>query len=318
MSTFHWVMLNFLLLFVAVFATATVLRQEPGQRWASAAPGREAEPDEPDDQEEEETGTVPLRVMRRSGVLDADLLWQRTLFRPDREEKVISAGEDEKKPEEKKTTSVEFELVGIMAVGPEAIAIIQVRQARTRAARPSRTSRGGKQQSSGPQNTRHVYRIGQEIEDTGYTLKEVRMREDETEDEGVRGRRVGEAVVTKGDEERILRIERDDSGSQQRVETARKQQEASQQLAQARVRKQKEEAEKVAAAPGTPPPPPPPPVAAPPGAGSSTASSSRTSGSGAGVATPRTPSRDERIRRALEARKLLQERYKKSQEAKNE
>ena len=306
MSTFHWFMLNLLLLFVAVFATLTVLQQEPGQRWAGVLE-RGAEDDGADDPDVAGSGAAQFRGMRRSGMLDADLLWQRTLFRPEREEKVITAGAEAKKADDKKTTSVQFELVGIMAIATEAVAIIQIRQTRVRSStRGRRTPPKDGKQPGGPQNTRHVYRVGQEIEDTGYTLKEVRMHEDETE-EGVRGRRVGEAVVVKGAEERILRIERDDAGSVARVETARKQQEASRQIAQVRARKQKEAAaKKVARTPGTPPPPPPPPVAAAPGAASKRAS----------VATPRTLSRDERIRKALEARKRLKERFEQTQKAK--
>lgn len=316
MSTFHWFMLNLLLLFVAVFATLTVLQQEPGQRWAGMLE-RGAEDDAADDPDVAGSGAAQFRGMRRSGMLDADLLWQRTLFRPEREEKVITAGAEAKKADDKKTTSVQFELVGIMAIATEAVAIIQIRQTRVRSStRGRRTPPKDGKQPGGLQNTRHVYRVGQEIEDTGYTLKEVRMHEDETEDEGVRGRRVGEAVVVKGDEERILRIERDDAGSVARVETARKQQEATRQLAQVRERKHREAAAKKATAtPGKPPPPPPPPVAAAPGAGRRRATPSA-SASAASVATPRTLSRDERIRKALEARKRLKERFEQTQKAK--
>ncbi len=273
MSRLYW-LLNLVLASLAVLAILWVANQQPQAR--RELPRRLSE-EAAVGSLQSGAGTEGVELAVRPLMENLDDLYKRSLFRPDRSE-VLEEVEDTDDQDD--SAPQDMELIGIGIIGKEAAAIILVKEA------PQRRIRGRVVSSAVPEKkpTRHVYRIGQSVADSGYIIKEIELKR---------------VVLERGDEERVLELQHGDQGSQQRVATA------------------EAEAKKAAAVPTTPsvtpseksptltPPPPPPP---PPGGLGTPSAPSAT------ATTPETLSREERIRRALEARRRILERRKAAQE----
>ncbi|NLF17663.1 MAG: hypothetical protein GX595_10455 [Lentisphaerae bacterium] len=235
---------------------------------------------------------------------DADVLWQATLFRPERTEdlSVVSAEEDAVP-----AAALDLELVGLARIGDRAVAVIvQHRGAPTRRVLPVGGAAGVLGRSplrrptppapepasaptpEGPPD-RHVYKTGDAIGDSGYTLKEIRFAEKEV-------------VLVRGSEERTLKLETADDQSSSRRESA---------AVMPPAPKPAPTAPPAAAAGGdaaaaatTPPPLPPPPAPGAPGAEGAEGAAAGAGPAGRVLPDAMTTSREERLERA----RLLRER----------
>ena len=278
MSTLFW-FLNAGLLLLAVMATVTVSHYQPAQRmdlkWEKTDAIKErGEPGM-------KPGESPTAI-RNQPVGDTEILWKNTLFRPDRTEDIDT--QNQAMPEAVTPVS-EMELVGIAIIGNDAAAIILLQDHNT----PQRSLRSklpnspgaGKDNKDKPAPVKHIYRLGQPVGESGFTLKEIRMTE---------------VVLTRGEEERILKLDKGDASSKARNENAAKEAIArTPPLPPSPVPVQPNGA-------GIPPPPPPPPplpggVGLPP-AGAGTAFNAQAAGS---------QSKGDRIKAALEARRRILE-----------
>lgn len=247
---------------------------------------------------------------------DSEVLWQQTLFRPERTEDLsVPAPEDAAAA----NAALNLELVGLARIGDRAVAIIvQHRGQAVRRAQPvlpglpggvarsvargpavlAVPGEGGEEPAAGPPD-RHVYKVGDKVGDSGYSLKEIRLQEKE-------------AVLLRGAEERTLKLETDDDQSTSRRETAAvvPPQPKPAIEAAATPRPPGEAAPPPGAVPALPPgvaPPPPPPGMAAPGAGTATGQVPVVGGEGGPAReTPGVVpmSREERLERA----RLLRER----------
>jgi len=212
---------------------------------------------------------------------DADILWQQSLFRPERtEDPTAPVVEDPAVA----AAALNLELVGLARVGERAVAVIVQHRGQGPTRRPGVP--GGAAAPGGPRPgvlkpptppavgpaeaaggdaegppDRHVYKIGDGVGDSGYTLKDIRLKEKEV-------------VLTRGSEERVLKLETADDQSSSRREAAAAQAippKPPEPAPQPGVPKPPGEGAVAAAAaaaaaaqagpPGLPPPPPPPGVA---------------------------------------------------------
>ena len=158
---------------------------------------------------------------------DKDVLWEKTLFTPDRTEIVDETQSDDQEEPERSSKYGDMELIGIGKINKRQAAIILVRERRRRGG--AQTTGGGK---------KNVYRVDDPIQDTGYTLARIDKAEVE---------------ITRNNESRILALEYGDASKQRRAAAAandRQQRQETQQQAST----QKDDSPK-------PPPPPPPPPA---------------------------------------------------------
>lgn len=295
MTRIFWLLINLSLVAAALAVTQWVTHLEPASEGdaeiRNSRAGRRTPPRQPGRKFEREDSDTETDL----SVQEFDELWERTLFRPERTEDVPKP-EDEEGEEKEPEPTVDMELIGIGIIADKKAAIILVkpkaaprRPARSRT--PTSAARGAKEPApSGPDKPKQrVYKVGQEIEDTGYEVKEIT---------------IDEVTLVRGDEERILKLEAGDEQSKNRRELAAKESEkpkeapAEEKPPEATAEKPAGEEKKEAS---TPPPPPPPPVALPGGPGG---------GTGSGSSTPAASlSRDERIQRAREIRdRLLQRR----------
>jgi hypothetical protein len=265
-------LLNVILAVAGVYAVSWMLGQKPAERW-----------------ELPKTRTLPASAPRAAdrpgpaGNLDParqiplDDLWKHSLFRPDRTEVV---GDDEEADEQADSNQPQdMELIGIGIIGKESAAVILVRATTTRR-RNVRTP-----QPEPKKQTRHVYRLGQTIAETGYVLKEITLTQ---------------VTLVRGADERILELEHGDRGSQQRSAQAEAAEKKAKEASPSKTNGK-------TATKLTPPPPPPPPMATP-----TTSTSGKTSTTTSADKT----SREERIRRALEARRQILERRRQLQNKK--
>jgi hypothetical protein len=284
-----WFILNLFLAIAAVIVTLRVSRQDlDAVRGVSgdSSPTAGTPLDEP--------ATSPLEkaaaIDADERLEDLDELWRMSLFRPDRSEELVLEGDEEG---EEAPTAYEFELIGIGVLGKQATATILTKAERAAASARDRAKAAtdGAQTSS----QRHVYILGQEIQDTGFTLSDIQM--DEVE-------------ITKGPLTKNLVLKRDDKASQGRVDAVVKARESDRKQAEAEARQAEKQAATEQPPPGTPPPPPPPPPAPVPGPGG-TATSEQT---GTASATTLSQSAQERIREALERRREILERQKAQRE----
>jgi len=167
--------------------------------------------------------------------------------------------------------------------------VILVEEVRT-TTRGRRATRRSAASPAEKKPTRHIYRLGQSVEKTGYTVKEIEMTR---------------VVLAKGDEERVLELESGDAGSEKRVKSAVAAADKARAAAPAR---KSTKTDSASTAPAPPPPPPMPTGIVPAGTGRTAAKTT------SGTRTTSTQlSKEERVRRALEARRrLLEERKKKS------
>ncbi len=217
---------NAALLVLACAVTVWVLRQAPLPD--SAAGRAEAKPPRSDRKSERRAGpketagaTAPRDAV--SGA-DADVLWQQTLFRPERTEDLTEAA-----PEDAAAASLalNLELVGLARIGERAVAVIVQHRGQTvrrlmpvgaggpaglsrttvpRLPAPTGPAADATAPAEGPPD-RHVYKVGDKVGDSGYSLKEIRFAEKEV-------------VLVRGSEERTLKLETDDDQSASRRETA--------------------------------------------------------------------------------------------------
>lgn len=168
----------------------------------------------------------------RAEMPDLHELYTQSLFSPERSEVL---GQIEA-TETAATGTLNMELIGIGAMGDTAAAVILVHNRQPR--------RGPHLGQAEKATTRHVYRLGQQVENTGYIIREISLTE---------------VVLVKGDEERILRLEAADAGSTARKEVATAPQTAK--LVQQQLAAQATTAAAAAAKePGNPPPAPPTPT----------------------------------------------------------
>lgn len=218
MNRLLWLLLNLVL--VAAFCGMGLLLAEndPRARWDQLrkdALDAEQDPVAKPARDEEAEETSPA-VRDRMDSKALETLWRRSLFRPDRTEDVAKAdddGESEEKPPQDEWT---FELKATARLNERRIAIIQIDQAKrapVRRGRVTRPTHTRKRPAISPKakpdeakkKPKRLFREGETLAETGYVLVEIRM---------------DEVVIRKGDDERILTIERDDAGSIERREAA--------------------------------------------------------------------------------------------------
>lgn len=219
--------------------------------------------------------------------LNPDVLWQKSLFNPQRSE-AESAGAPQT---ESSVRLADLELLGINIIGDQACAVILVNGH----APPGAPAGGGTPPSHAKARgakpvpaDKRLFRVGEMIADSGFKLKDVRLTE---------------VVVSRGTDEQVLKMDRKDPRSTARAQTAA--QDAQQRLAAtAAAASPAPAAAKPAAGLQAPPAPPPLPGAAPVVAGAGVALAAK--------GTPAPISREELIKRALEARKRFLEQQKKT------
>lgn len=228
----------------------------------------------------------------------ADVLWQKSLFRPDRSEESLP----ESTPGgEVGARFADMELTGIAVIGTQATAII-VTADRNAAGLRTPNPTFHRNSTSPPPGTvtgpktiaaivKHVFRVGEMVGDSGYTVKDIRM---------------DQVVLAHGDEERVLKLEKGDSASRSRTDQAAKESATRNPPLPASAPRPPVPQPGM---PGTagftvqPPPPPPAPIAA-----GNSAAIAAAAAAGSPVA------RDDRIKAALEARrKLINDRLKNPQ-----
>ncbi len=208
---------------------------------------------------------------------DKDVLWEKTLFTPDRSEIVdeTQSEDDDQEETERSSKYGDMELIGIGKINKRQAAIILVRE---------RRRRGGGQEPTGG-GKKNVYRVDDPIQDTGYTLARIDKAEVE---------------IKRNNESRILALEYGDASKQRRAAAA------------ANDRQQRQVTQQQGAqdddTPKPPPPPPPPPAPA---------ARSNNGNDDAQHRNQEQQDRRERIRRALEARRKLLEKRREAQNNNN-
>lgn len=222
-----WVV-NVGLLLLAAAVTVWVVRQAPTPG-AVAVEGRgdgktsrsERKAERKPGTKESAEGVTPHAPVSAA---DSDVLWQQTLFRPERTENLTEATADAAAAA---GAALNLELVGLARIGERAVAVIMqhrgqtVRRpgvvvvglpagmARSVSRAPSvapAPAEGAAPSPEGPPD-RHVYKVGDKVGDSGYTLKDIRLKEKEV-------------VLVRGSEERVLKLETNDDESTTRRETA--------------------------------------------------------------------------------------------------
>lgn len=172
----YW-LLNGTLLAVAVIASHALLNHDARARWRLPAALRQPIELKPPTTATEQN-RLDVDALRPTYSQGIDTLWQRSLFCKDRTEVIKETAEEEEPPEP--TPEEEgLELVGIGIIGTKAAAIILITP-KTAARRPTPTSRrttmrGRKSTTKPPtkQRSRHVYRCGDKVGETGWTVREI-------------------------------------------------------------------------------------------------------------------------------------------------
>ncbi|MCK5801360.1 MAG: hypothetical protein KAI66_00940 [Lentisphaeria bacterium] len=284
MSKAAWLGLNLVLACVALGVTHFVLGYDPSGDWRNreektktrVVAGRRTMPVATD------TATNVTRDIM--GPASMDTLWKQSLFRPDRTEEEKKENEGANAAAKPALPPVDMELLGTAKIADRQVAIIIVKKkGRSRPVRrvrgrpvklPPAEEVGDDTDKRDPK--RHIKRVGDEVGSTGYIVKEIHF---------------GEVMLTRGDEELVLRIQTDDASSLKRREAAAKA--APKPVAGGRVGTISPAA---AGKIGSPPPPPPAPgvVATP----ANTASSQT--------------SRVDRLKKAAELRRRIMEKSRKS------
>jgi len=181
----YW-LLNGTLLAVAVFASYAMLNHDARARWRLPEALRQPVEIKPTTTaaEQDRLDVDALRPTYSQGI---DTLWQRSLFCEDRTEEIKETAEDEEPPEP--TPEEEgLELVGIGIIGTKAAAIILIIPKTTaRRSTPRRITTRGRKSSTKPptkRRSRHVYRCGDKVGETGWTVREILFdfAEEKTED----------------------------------------------------------------------------------------------------------------------------------------
>jgi len=276
MGRLYW-LVNCVLLVVVAFATSWVGQQDAEARWTVRPKGGA------DRSARSKATLAPKRAdvgPARASIDGIDVLWRKTLFRPERTEEVAPEtvdGEPAPKP-----TDTDMELTGMGRINEEAAAIILVKRIRTK--RPRRGP--GAKTPAKPEKTKRVYKLGDEVAGTGYVVKEISFNE---------------VLLVRGNEERTLKLESGDASSEQRRTQAAQAEKRAAVVAAAKT--QTTPAKMPAGGTKTQPPPPPPP---PPVAGLPTLPTPGASSKAAQM------TREERIKRAREIRERMLARRQKT------
>ena len=298
MNRFFW-LLNGALLVVGLLVTLVAVRFEPSHPTPSPAGVTTDEPRAG----KAAGGTRQLPAgngvpPRGPAPEVVEVIWKQSLFRPDRGEDGAEGG-----AAKESVPATDLELVGIGQINGEGAAIILIQNGasgmlppgrrpdlpdtpgmatpfgrrgvgggRLRRTSPGRTSTARDGGESGGQT--HVFRVNQRVGTSGFVVKEVR---------------IDTVVLLRGAEERVLKLDRNDASSKTRQESATR--------------------DAIARVPAAPPPPPAPGIPGRPtfpGGGINPPPAFNASGQPAAAGTPGTfPSREERIRTAIEARRRL-------------
>lgn len=142
---------------------------------------------------------------------DTDVLWQKSLFRPDRTEEESSNSEEVTGPANQAADGME--LIGIGVIGTESAAIILTKEAGPvppmRAAftgpKAGGSGKPAEKDKTPAVKTQHIYKLGQVVGLTGFKVKEIKL---------------AEVILAKGAEERTLKLEKGDAASKTRSESA--------------------------------------------------------------------------------------------------
>jgi len=297
MNRFLWFLLNIGLVTVVCGVGLLLTESDPAARWDKARKDAfaAAQTDAP-----KPTTTIKGELPAPSGrnTVDANtlnVLWRRSLFRPDRTEDVeIKAANDEAKAAAPQAEWV-FELKAILRMNERSVAIIQVDPAKRAAVRRTRSSRSvrrtlptpSKEPAAKPKPAKRLFHEGDSVGETGFVVTKIGQ---------------AEVILKKDDEEKILTIERQDAGS-----VARR-------AAQVKLAPK-------AAKPTTPPAArrprstglpthsqPPPPPGGPGGPGTAVP----VAGSAVRLPNPKATALAEKRKRLAEDRKRLLEKYKRS------
>jgi hypothetical protein len=208
MNKFFWI-LNLSLLGLAVLATAGILRYHP----AAAVPEAEAKRGRTAVAGRGGAGRTPAApdAVRPARAADVESLWTHSLFRPDRTEEEAAGSGDSAR-------LAELELIGVAIVGDSKVAIIVGPD--TTAADAAAASRFGRGFAPTPAATvtptaadkekqrakaKRVYRLGQTVGDSGYTLSAINSEDVE---------------LTKGADIQTLMINRGSENSKKRLAAA--------------------------------------------------------------------------------------------------
>lgn len=293
MNRFFW-LLNGALAAIALFVTLAAVRFEPARPAAGPAgpatdelrPGQAAG-------RARQPATSNRPATRGPAPDVVDFIWKQSLFRPDR-------GEDgaEGAAAADNARATDLELVGIGQINGEGAAIILIQNGAGGMLPPGRRPdlpdapgtvapfgrRGGSglrrtapgrpsaARSGGESNGQiHVFRVNQRVGTSGFVVKEVRL---------------DAVVLLRGGEERVLKLDRNDASSKTRQDSATR-----------------EAVARVSAAP----PPPPAPGMPTPGGGNGPPAFAAPGQPAIAGAPGVFPSREERIRTAIEARRRLME-----------
>ena len=187
--------LNVLLAIFALTATLAAVRNQPGSDALLPLAGKERP----------ETAARPVAVAAathpRPDLTKTEVLWQSSLFRPDRAEEgdpAAGAASD---------TAVrvsDMELIGIGMFGTEAAAIIAFTDKDIPVVRPLRVGAGGAAEPA-KKDVQHIFRRGQMVGDSGFEVKDVEL---------------DQVVLVRGEEERVLKLDRHDPASRRRLDMA--------------------------------------------------------------------------------------------------
>lgn len=210
MNRFLWFLVN-LGLVTAVCGVGLLLTEsDPAARWdqirKDALADAQAKAPKPTATVK---GELPAPDARDS--VDANtlkVLWQRSLFRPDRTEDIeIKAANDKAKDAAPQAEWV-FELKAILRMNERSVAIIQVDPAKRAPVRSTRSSRStrrmvptpppAKGPAAKPKRAKRLFHEGDSVGETGFVVTKISK---------------AEVILNKGDEEKILTIERQDAGS---------------------------------------------------------------------------------------------------------
>ena len=275
MNRLFW-FINIILLALAVVLTMAIVRYAPPSNGTPVVAGGKKNASV---RSEPATGGL-LAAFRQKAFgaeavtpTDTKPIWQQSLFRPDRTEEEPSESGDDAGPI---AAPGDLDLIGIGILGDMKAAIILSASKQTPGARNFGPAAGFQQNPAVPaakkEKTRHVYRVGQAIGDSGYQLKEIHT---------------DEVVITHGTTEQTLKIVFGDDSSLKRQSEA------------AADSQRRTDMNRAAMAAATPPPnvmpnnnthglpPPPPPLV--PGVASA-------GGNGAPVMSDETKKRIEEIR----------------------
>lgn len=295
MNRLLWLILNLALVLLVCGVGLLLSDDDPATHWdkTKAEAMAAAEPSEASVAPEHEAPSAVAWSNRHemdSKTLES--LWRRSLFRPERTEDPETKAEAEKAAAEEPVRKVEFELVAIAMINDRRVALLDVKQAAAPRPPPNLVRappRGAgarvvtpKELPAKPAKTRHVYKEGDAVEETGYVVAEIHK---------------ADVLLKRGDEELVVTLETTDETSLARRDAA-----AAEAKAAAATPEEKPETKPAGAAsiPATPPPPPPTPggaVAAPTASG--------------GDQAVKAEALDERLQRMRDERyRLLRERQK--------